>query len=110
MDVPDERNKELLQVWSVQRHVLQFGLKFSEKMSDLQVLREEERLREGDIQDLVDQLTSWECDMISLVRSDGFLENAQKVSRKRERGTKLTHYLPRFNPITWTMRGRFGVR
>ncbi|GMT28628.1 hypothetical protein PFISCL1PPCAC_19925 [Pristionchus fissidentatus] len=64
--VINERNSDLMQLWQRQRPALQFAVRLANVLSEMQ--------------DLQDQMISWEQDMHSLVRSDGFVSNASQVS------------------------------
>uniref|UniRef100_A0A8R1U3Q7 Uncharacterized protein n=1 Tax=Pristionchus pacificus TaxID=54126 RepID=A0A8R1U3Q7_PRIPA len=61
----NERNSSLMQLWQKQRPALQFAVNMANCLSE--------------ISDLCEQMISWEHDMHSLVRSDGFLDSAEKV-------------------------------
>ncbi|GMT00671.1 hypothetical protein PENTCL1PPCAC_22845, partial [Pristionchus entomophagus] len=61
----NDRNSSLMQLWQRQRPALQFAINLANVLSE--------------VTDLADQMLSWEHDMHSLVRSDGFLDSAEKV-------------------------------
>lgn len=61
----NERNTSLMQLWQRQRPALQFAINLANVLSE--------------VTDLAEQMLSWEHDMHSLVRSDGFLDSAEKV-------------------------------
>ncbi|GMR53691.1 hypothetical protein PMAYCL1PPCAC_23886 [Pristionchus mayeri] len=61
----NDRNGALMQLWQRQRPALQFAINLATTLSE--------------VTDLAEQMLSWEQDMHSLVRSDGFLDSAEKV-------------------------------